>query len=110
MNNYLFERKGDYVASTGYAQLRTNQITRYIFQLLHSENFVNEAIEKCTGTSFPSISSKDLGKIIVPIPHKDEQRKIANYFTALDAKIEFVGSQISKVQEFKRGLSHQMFL
>jgi type I restriction enzyme, S subunit len=110
MNNYLFEKKGDYVASTGYAQIRTNQETKYIYQLLHSEDFVNEVIERCTGTSFPAINSKDLAKIKVPIPHKEEQQKIASLLTALDAKIESVAEQTAHTQTFKKGLLQQMFV
>ncbi|MFN7749910.1 MAG: restriction endonuclease subunit S [Cyclobacteriaceae bacterium] len=110
MNNYLFDKKGDYVASTGYAQIRTNQETRYIYQLLHSEDFVNEVMERCTGTSFPAINSKDLGKIKVPVPHKEEQQKIARFLTALDAKIESVATQIAHTQTFKKGLLQQMFV
>ena len=110
MNNYLFQKDGDYVASTGYAQLRTKEDTKYIYQLLHSENFVNEVIERCTGTSFPAINSKDLGKIKVLIPHKEEQQKIASYLSSLDAKIEIVGNQIMQSQTFKKGLLQQMFV
>jgi type I restriction enzyme S subunit len=110
MNNYLFDKEGDYVASTGYAQIRTNQETRYIYQLLHSEDFVNEVMERCTGTSFPAINSKDLGKIKVPVPHKEEQQKIARFLTALDAKIESVATQIAHTQTFKKGLLQQMFV
>lgn len=110
MNNYLFDRQGDYVASTGYAQIRTNQDTKYIYQLLHSEDFVNEVMERCTGTSFPAINSKDLGKIKILIPHKEEQQKIATFLSAIDAKIESVATQIEKTQTFKKGLLQQMFV
>jgi type I restriction enzyme S subunit len=110
MNNYLFEKTGDYVASTGYAQIRTNQNIHYIFQMLHSEDFVNEVIERCTGTSFPVVNSKDLGKIKVPVPYKNEQQKIASFLTAIDVKIERVNNQIGQTKTFKKGLLQQMFV
>ena len=43
-------------------------------------------------------------------PSIEEQQKIASYLTALDAKIESVAAQVSKVQEFKKGLLQQMFV
>jgi len=59
MNNLYFNKKGNYVASTGYAQIRTFQNSMYIFQYLHFQKFVDKVIERCTGTSYPSINSTD---------------------------------------------------
>ena len=44
MNNLYFNRKGNYVASTGYAQIRTLQDTKYLFQYLHFQKFVDKVI------------------------------------------------------------------
>ncbi|HMY94187.1 MAG TPA: restriction endonuclease subunit S [Cyclobacteriaceae bacterium] len=110
MNNLLFNKEGDYVASTGYAQIRTRQSAGYIFQLLHSDNFVNEVIEKCTGTSFPAINSKDLGRIRIPLPVPNEQQMIASFLTILDRRIESIINQIDNTKNFKRGLLQQMFV
>nr|WP_321455049.1 restriction endonuclease subunit S [uncultured Cohaesibacter sp.] len=46
----------------------------------------------------------------VPIPHPDEQAKIADALSALDAKIEAVSAQISQVETFKKGLLQKMFV
>jgi type I restriction enzyme S subunit len=110
MNNYLFDKEDDYVASTGYAQIRTSQNTQYVFQILHSESFMGQVLERCTGTSFPAINSKDLGKIKVPIPNKKEQQKIASFLSGIDSKVETVSKQIGQSQIFKKGLLQQMFV
>lgn len=110
MNNLYFEFTGDFVASTGYAQLRTQENSMFLYQLLHTDKFVNDVLERCTGTSYPAINSKDLGRIKINIPSLQEQQKIASYLSALDDKIEAVQVQIEKTQEFKKGLLQQLFV
>ncbi len=110
-NNYFFtSSQGDYVASTGYAQLRAKGDPMFLYQLIHSEKFVNEVLDRCTGTSFPAIKSSDLSDIIIQIPSLEEQQKIANFLSAIDEKIEKVASSVSATQEFKKGLLQQLFV
>ncbi|PQJ82922.1 hypothetical protein BTO16_01355 [Polaribacter glomeratus] len=110
MNNLYFDKKGDYIASTGYAQLRTKESSMFLYQLLHTHHFVNNVLERCTGTSYPAINSNDLTKIKIKIPSLKEQQKIATYLSAIDTKIESVQTQIEKTQLFKKGLLQQLFV
>ncbi len=54
---------------------------------------------------FPALSS-----IKLPIPHPDEQQKIADFLSILDAKMDAVARQISLTEAFKKGLLQQMFV
>ncbi len=110
MNNFHFNRIGNYVASTGYAQIRTKQNSFYLFQYLHFQKFVDKVIERCTGTSYPAINSTDLANIELSIPSLPEQTKIANFLTALDEKINICGTQIEKTEQWKKGLLQKMFV
>jgi type I restriction enzyme S subunit len=110
MNNFFFNKSGDYVASTGYAQLRTKESPRFIYQLIHTDSFVNEVLDRCTGTSFPAIKSTDLAQIKIKIPNIEEQDKIASFLSSIDIKIESISAQITKTQLFKKGLLQQMFV
>jgi type I restriction enzyme S subunit len=111
MNNYLFDLEGVHVASTGYAQLRASKTdARFIYHSLHLPRFVGDVMDRCTGTSYPAINSKDLAQIAISIPSLAEQTKIANFLTALDRKIESVSSQITGMQTWKKGLLQQMFV
>jgi len=109
-NNFYFDLDGIYVGSTGYAQIRAKQNRHYLFHALHTEEFVNRVIERCTGTGYPAINSSDLGGITLPIPHPVEQQKIATALCAMDAKIQAVADQVAKLQTFKKGLLQQMFV
>lgn len=108
-NNFYFNiDETDYVASTGYAQIRTDEDSNFIYQFLHTDEFVNNVLERCTGTGYPAINSTDLSNI--EIPCKKEQTKIANFLTVIDEKINKVDAQIKQTELWKKGLLQQMFV
>ena len=109
-NNLFFDKEGDYVASTGYAQIRTEQDPQFIFQYLHYQTFVDKVIERCTGTSYPAISSNDLGSIEIDYPILPEQTKIANFLSSVDSKIDAESQLLKRLEEQKKFLLQQMFV
>ena len=109
-NNYYFNLDGQYVASTGYAQIRTELNSKFIYYALHEKSFLDEVMNRCTGTSYPAINSSDLSTIEIGIPCLEEQTKIANFLSAIDQKIEVVAQQIEQAKQWKKGLLQQMFV
>lgn len=108
-NNLYFDKNGDYVASTGYAQIKTKQSSRFIYQYLHLQKFVDKIIERCTGTSYPAINSKDLAKINIRFPSLPEQQKIASFFTAIDKKITELKQKKNLLEQYKKGVMQKIF-
>jgi type I restriction enzyme S subunit len=108
-NNLYFDKNGDYVASTGYAQIKTKQSSRFLYQYLHLKKFVDEVIERCTGTSYPAINSKDLAKISIFYPPLPEQQKIASFFTAIDRKISQLKRKLTLLEQYKKGVMQKIF-
>lgn len=109
-NNYFFNRKkGDYVASTGYAQLRTKNVPNFIFQYIHTDFFVNKVLVKCTGTSYPSINSSDLSKIEIFKPEFSEQEKIASFLSSVDKKITLLKQKKTLLEQYKKGVMQKIF-
>lgn len=108
-NNYYFNLEGNYVASTGYAQLRTKEISQFIYQLLHTDNFVKKVIVRCTGTSYPAINSSDLKSISINIPSLPEQQKIASFLSAVDKKIQQQTKKKDLLEAYKKGIMQKIF-
>lgn len=110
LNNYIFE--GDTiqcVASTGYAQLRTTQFPLYIFQALHTKQFTNQVLERCTGTNYPAINSSDLGTVEVPICSLPEQVKIGSLLALIDSRIKTQSKIIEELTTLRSALLEKVF-
>jgi type I restriction enzyme S subunit len=111
-NNLLCEFEGidDYVASTGYAQLRAKGSNRFLYQSIHADPFVSRVIAKCTGSNYPAINSSDLAKIQLPVPPTlSEQERIADCLSGLDALIKAETQKLNALGQHKRGLMQQLF-
>ena len=60
--------------------------------------------------ALPSFNAGDVAALKVSVPRPDEQQKIANALSAMDAKIQAVADQVTRLQTYKKGLLQQMFV
>ncbi|MBS3012825.1 restriction endonuclease subunit S, partial [Helicobacter pylori] len=107
-NNYFFTLNGNYVASTGYAQIRTLQNPSFLYFALHSNYFVNAVLDRCEGTSYPAISSNELRKCEVILPPLNEQIAIANILSDVDRYLYSLRALILKKESVKKALSFEL--
>ncbi len=110
-NNFFFDINDgyEYVASTGYAQLRAHECPEFLYQLLHTDSFVNSVLARCTGSNYPAINPSDLASSHVALPRKPEQQKIADCLGSLDDLIAAEGRKLEALREHKQGLMQQLF-
>ena len=110
-NNYFFdvEKEIPSVASTGYAQLRTSQNANFLYQLINTQNFTDDVLVRCTGSSYPAINSNDMKEIVVKYPSLDEQNKIASFLKIVDSRIEKQQALVDALKLYKRGVLSQIF-
>lgn len=111
-NNLLceFGDNDDYVASTGYAQLRAKGSNHFLYHSLHTDSFVERVIAKCTGSNYPAINSSDLAEIGLPIPPTvSEEEKISECLSTLDELIGAENQKLDALNAHKKGLMQQLF-
>jgi type I restriction enzyme S subunit len=111
--NNLFcvcEEPEDYVASTGYAQLRARQSDKFLYHAVHNDDFVSAVIAKCTGSNYPAINSADLAEIDIAVPSSlPEQQKIASCLSSLDDLIAAEHQKLDALKAHKQGLMQHLF-
>ena len=112
-NNYLYRADNSrlqWVASTGYAQLRVkNSSPEFIYHLLSTQSFTKKVIVRCTGSNYPAINSEDLSTIHYQTCSLPEQKKIANFLTLLDERIATQNKIIDNLQSLIKGLREKFF-
>ena len=109
-NNYIHKIQDksnkQWVASTGYAQIRTTETQNYIYHLLNTDGFNRKVMVRCTGSSYPAINSEDLATIRFYLAtDTSEQLKISRLFDLLDERIATQNKIIEKLQSLIKGLN-----
>ena len=114
-NNYIHRilntSNQQWVASTGYAQIRTTELPNYIYHLLNTDEFNRKVMVRCTGSSYPAINSEDLATIhFYYTPDKKEQLKISRLLDLLDKRIATQNKIIEKLQSLIKGIAQNIVL
>ena len=109
-NNYIHKEPNtsmtQWVASTGYAQIRTTESPNYIYHLLNTDGFNRKVMVRCTGSSYPAINSEDLSTIHFYLStDKNEQCKIARLLDLLDERIATQNKIIERYESLIRGIA-----
>lgn len=100
------------IVSTLYPVFTTRNMNDYFLQISLNEGpqFKNYAIMQKQGGSRTYMYFSKLEQLELPIPSLAEQTKIANFLSAIDEKIEHVGNQLAKMEQWKKGLLQKMFV
>lgn len=111
-NNYLYDLPYDnYVFSTGYAQLRPYGNSYFLLSRVQDDRFVNNVLDRSTGTSYPAINSTDLAQIELTIPKEnEEEHKIGSFFKSLDNTITLHQRELELLKQTKKAFLQKMFV
>ena len=113
-NNYIHRilntSNQQWVASTGYAQIRTTESPNYIYHLLNTDGFNRKVMVRCTGSSYPAINSEDLATIrFYYTPDKKEQFKISRLLDLIDERIATQNKIIEDLKKLKSAIIEKVF-
>lgn len=109
-NNYFNTKYTVAVASTGYAVLREHLINiDLIYQIIHTKNFTKQVLDKCTGTSYPAITSTNFENVKFCYPKNYlEQKCIATVLNDTDKLINNLNKLIKKKIAIKQGVMQEL--
>ena len=112
-NNLFVDFDSDkYIASTGYAVVRAKQdecVSKLLYFYLHSDKFVSNVLDNCTGTSYPAINPNVLAKLKIGVPvNFIEQQRIAEALSDVDALIASLEKLIAKKKAIKQGAMQRL--
>ena len=101
----------DWICSTGFSVVRCVEDAAcpgYVFYHLFGDYVTRQIDAQLTGSSYPAISSKDVGNLRMPFPSIDEQRAIASVLSDMDAEIEALERRRDKTRLLKQGMMQEL--
>lgn len=111
-NLYIDFESSNCIASTGYAVIRSKDklsFSKYIYSVIHENEFVKKVLDNCTGTSYPAINPSILKTLQISLPPTiEEQERIANALSQVDDLLAALDEQIEKKKLIKQGAMQQL--
>ena len=81
------------------------------FYYYYFSTFFEKRVHSMTAkTSVDSVRMEMIGKMKINLPSLPEQKKVANFLSAIDEKIALVEKQLASTREYKKGLMQQLFI
>ena len=77
------------------------------YQLNNSKR--NEIAKLAQGASVVHVYNNQLSKLKLSVPCREEQDKIASFFSLIDKKIELQTEKVESLKEYKKGMMQKMF-
>ena len=109
-NEYI--KFNDIRINSGMVILRCKEKVDSLFLYkLSSSHKISDYIKKISfGSAQPQLTVKEIKKIKIQTPCRQEQTKIANFLSAIDEDIDLLESQLAELELQKKGLMQGMFV
>jgi type I restriction enzyme S subunit len=98
------------IASTGFAVVRTGSASdpNFLFQLFMS-HLMNARIDRIVaGSSYPAVSSSDVGRLAFMVPSLGEQQAIGEVLSEFDKEISLLKMRSAKAVAMKQGMMQEL--
>ena len=112
-NIAIFNKKNSEltIGSTGFCVLRPKDTidSKYIFEIIKSNNFTETLIKKQIGANYPAVSDRDIKSIKIPVPPIELQNKFAERIEKIE-KLKFeIEKSIEEAQKLYDSLISKYF-
>lgn len=86
-------------ASTGFSVIRGADgiDPRYLFHLVNWSVFINQVLPFQRGSSYPAVRDEDVKSIIVSVPPKEEQKRIAAKIDELFSRLDSTDATLKRI-------------
>ncbi len=91
----------------GVCSIKPKQNSEFIYQFL--VKYEDKWSRISQGSTFESVNRTDIIDTKVFVPSKDEQEKIASFFTLIDDKISLQGEKVEAFKDYKKGMMQKIF-
>ena len=116
----LITVKGSGVGECWYLEMPSVAIGRQLMAVrgkASSSQFINQFLltkrtrfeDLASGNLIPGLARGDILDLVAPFPKKDEQQRIADCLSSLDAQITAESHQLAALKTHKQGLMQQLF-
>ena len=88
---------------------KSDVVNAFLIQLIWSDGFQSSIDLLSTGSTAKGVSQKSLQGLVVSLPEKDEQQRIADCLSSLDTQITAESNRLAALKTHKQGLMQQLF-
>ena len=108
----IIEKDNLYVCGDHIFKINSDTHSNYFIKYLINSNINNKKIRRiCQGSPILGLSAVNLQNVKLYLSYNlDEQKKIADFLSIVDERIEKLEQKINKTKAFKNGVMQQMFV
>ena len=99
------------IASTGFAVLRAKPsriLPGLVWAIVGMNNFVDYLMDRATGSSYPAVRPDDVSSFSFCLPPLDEQRRIVDLVSSVDAFIGALQQQADTARTARNAVLHEL--
>ncbi|MFZ2513246.1 MAG: restriction endonuclease subunit S, partial [Candidatus Saccharimonadales bacterium] len=82
---------------------------QYLFYSLQTAKSKNQFTQLQTGSALKQLPKGKLALLVIGVPSKDEQERIAGFLTMVDERVVAMSKKVELLQQYKKGVMQKIF-